>query len=185
LTVEGTELKRWDARSGRLLDAEPLPGQLNQWAVNPELLVSTSPRGDLVALLLDSTDAKESRRPHQVVVYRFHDGSRAVEHALSPFAAEGAYGIAWSPSADWFAAYGHSSSVVVQAVHDVRITRRLQHDGSRIDDGVRWAAFSQDGRWLVTGSCDRTAKVWDVPSGVLLADLAHPREVCCKRSRIC
>ena len=30
------------------------------------------------------------------------------------------------------------------------------------------AAFSKDGKWLVTGSRDNNARVWDVASGKLL-----------------
>lgn len=39
-------------------------------------------------------------------------------------------------------------------------------------DSVISAAYSKDGKWLVTGSKDNTARVWDVASGKLLVLLA-------------
>jgi WD40 repeat protein len=48
----------------------------------------------------------------------------------------------------------------------------------RHDDWVTYVAFSPDGRWVVTTSCDRTAKIWEVPMATSpapswLADLAE------------
>ncbi len=48
----------------------------------------------------------------------------------------------------------------------------LKHDG-----WVYSVAFSPDGKLLATGSNDNTAKVWEMPSGVLLATLKHGSSV--------
>lgn len=39
---------------------------------------------------------------------------------------------------------------------------------------IRWAAFSADGRQLVTASPDRCVLVWDVPTLGLLRQVAVP-----------
>ncbi len=44
----------------------------------------------------------------------------------------------------------------------------LKHDA-----GVNSVAFSPDGKLLATGSYDKTAKVWEMPSGRLIATLKH------------
>jgi eukaryotic-like serine/threonine-protein kinase len=44
-------------------------------------------------------------------------------------------------------------------------------------DAMTAAAFSPDGRWLVTGSNDRTARLWETSTGRQLAELPHRDEV--------
>ena len=45
---------------------------------------------------------------------------------------------------------------------------QVLHTLSGHTDSVDSAAFSKDGKWLVTGSRDNNARVWDVASGKLL-----------------
>lgn len=49
---------------------------------------------------------------------------------------------------------------------------RLEHLGP-----VRAVAFSPDGKWLGTGSGDRTARLWETTTGREVARLDHPEEV--------
>ena len=48
----------------------------------------------------------------------------------------------------------------------------LKHDGS-----VSSVTFSPDGKLLATGSSDNTAKVWEMPSGNLIATMRHDGSV--------
>jgi hypothetical protein len=127
-----------------------------------------------VAVLLDPD---KKTRAHQVVVLQFESTAFDALDARSPFSVEGGYGFVWSGDRRWFAAFGHSADVVVVAATDARLTRTLEHGGSLIDDGVRWAVFDQEGKTLLTCSCDRTARLWDVTSGVKLATYEHPSGV--------
>lgn len=170
VSVSDMQLRRWDTGTGRLLQEKRLLAPLNPWA-QTKFTVRPSPRGDLVAVLLDP----DKKTTYQVVVLQFESTSFDALDVRSPFSAEGAYGFAWStnepPS---YAMFGHSADVVVVVGSDTRLTWTLKHSGSRIDDGVRWAVFGPDGKTLLTCSCDRTARLWDVASGVMLETYEHP-----------
>ena len=43
--------------------------------------------------------------------------------------------------------------------------------------GVNAVAFSPDGRWVVSGSYDKTAGVWDAATGREIARMTHDDEV--------
>lgn len=174
-SVSGLQLRSWNTRTGKVLHEKRLPAPLNPWVARPESALRPSPQGDLVAVLLDpNTDT----HAHQVVVLQLESTAFDTLDARSPFSCEGAYGCVWSADEPRsFAAFGHSAKVVVIASSDVRLTRTLEHGGSLIDDGVRWAVFGPGGKTLVTCSCDRTARLWDVARGVLLATYEHPQGV--------
>jgi hypothetical protein len=175
VSVSGVQLSRWNTRTGKLLHEKRLPAPLNPRVARPEFALRPSPQGDFIAVLLD-TDPKT--RAHQVVILQFESTAFDALDARSPFSVEGAYGCVWSSDERrWFASFGHSAKVVIVAASDSRLTRTLEHDFSRIDDGVRWAVFGPKGKTLVTCSCDRTARVWDVASGALLTTYVHPLEV--------
>ena len=172
VTVSGVQLRRWDTRTGKPLQEKRLPAPLNPWVARPDFALRPSPEGDLVAVLLDPDKEKHA---HQVVVLRFDAATFDVLDARSPFSGEGAYGVVWSAGEQRrFAAFGHSADVVIVTANDTRIERTVKHAGSLIDDGVRWAVFAPGGRTLLTCSCDRTARLWDVRSGARLATYEHP-----------
>ncbi|WP_291176141.1 Ig-like domain-containing protein, partial [Hyphomicrobium sp.] len=51
----------------------------------------------------------------------------------------------------------------------IEIVAQISHTG-----GIGSVAVSQDGRWMVSGSEDKTAKIWDTRSGLLLRSLNAP-----------
>ena len=68
----------------------------------------------------------------------------------------------------------------------VRTARRASETASgrplwRLDGHTRWvqsAAFSSDGKRLVTASQDTTARIWDIKTGLPIAELyGHTRPV--------
>ena len=68
---------------------------------------------------------------------------------------------------------GAGEARVFDAATGQPVTPPLAHDKP-----VRTAAFNLDGGRVVTASADGTARIWEVPSGKLLATLRHEREVC-------
>ncbi len=54
---------------------------------------------------------------------------------------------------------------------------RLLHTLEGHTASVRAADFSRCGSWLATAGSDRTARVWDLESGLLVATLDHPGQV--------
>jgi WD40 repeat protein len=74
------------------------------------------------------------------------------------------------------ASRSYRSSVRIYDVASARpVSPNLEH---RVMQGVIAAAFSADGKMLLTGSGDRTARLWSVPAGKPLGGpLAHPAQV--------
>jgi WD40 repeat protein len=79
------------------------------------------------------------------------------------------YPLAFSPTGKWWlvVASGHidvdqETPGYLLDTHTWRVVAKLDGHLNRIHT----AAFSADGRWLVTGSADRKAIVWDLTRGV-------------------
>ena len=67
----------------------------------------------------------------------------------------------------WLSPASDAEAELVRAAHASRLTAQL--DGH--EDRVNSAAFSADGKQVVTGSHDRTARIWDVATGKQIARL--------------
>jgi WD40 repeat protein len=79
------------------------------------------------------------------------------------------YSIAWSPDAKTLATTHDEGTLQLRDAWDLSSVRELKGHLRKI-----WhAAFSPDGRSLVSGSVDTTARVWDVKTGELRYVLTH------------
>jgi WD40 repeat protein len=79
------------------------------------------------------------------------------------------YSAAWSPDDTTLATTHDSGILQLRDVRDLSSVRELKGHVNRI-----WlAAFSHDGRSLISGSVDTTARIWDVKTGELQHVLNH------------
>lgn len=93
----------------------------------------------------------------------------------------------FSPDGRRLLTVAHNNTARVwDAVTGGAITPLLRHESGAVRPGELfagmhplWADFSPDGRRVVTGSVDKTARVWDVETGVpITIPLVHPDWVC-------
>jgi WD40 repeat protein len=79
------------------------------------------------------------------------------------------YSAAWSPDDTTLATTHDNGILQLRDVRDLSSVRELKGHVNRI-----WlAAFSHDGRSLISGSVDTTARIWDVKTGELQHVLNH------------
>ncbi|MBP2356612.1 WD40 repeat protein [Kribbella aluminosa] len=79
--------------------------------------------------------------------------------------------IAYSPTGRYFATGSADAHPYLWDLSHNGQRRQLADDRDGHTDEVRAVAFSPDGTRLISGGADRTAKIWSVPDGKLLASL--------------
>jgi WD40 repeat protein len=79
------------------------------------------------------------------------------------------YSAAWSPDDSTLATTHDNGLLQLRDVRDLSSVRELKGHVNRI----WYAAFSPDGRSLISGSVDTTARIWDVKTGELRHVLNH------------
>lgn len=150
---DGPRLWRWRAGAPRSLP--PPRGESRR----PELagaacLLAFSPGGERLAGALRSD-----------VLAVWTTGTARLQRSI-PIDPTGVMAFDWSPDARELVAAAGMRAVVVPARAGAE-QRPLQGHG----ESVVAADFSADGRWIVTGSYDGTARVWDAETGTLRAEL--------------
>jgi WD40 repeat protein len=170
-------LKLWDARTGRLLGALPYNPErsmrLHPWYRS----LAFSPDGSLLAVPNTSGSiefwgtAPFGPRSVQKVHDPGEPRSTLTAVAFSPDGwtmatggEDGAVRLWVVPTAPARPAAAKAAPRAAEPVGEVR--RFVGHD-----EGVASVAFARDGRRIVTGSGDRTARVWDVATGAELLKL--------------
>ena len=112
--------------------------------------IAAAPHGKIVA---SSSDDGE---------LRVWDIGGASQRSINVGGSPGGWGLAFDPTGSTIA-IGLASGRI--RLYDTR-TLALKTEFSTAHDGnISRLAFSHDGRWLASGSSDRTARVWDVASG--------------------
>lgn len=157
----GTELKVWDARTGKLLHDLSEPDQP---------IFTPSARGWSVAFSPDGTrivagGGKCSKSLSDAVkVVDARSGKVLLEMKTNKHAV---LGVSFSPDSQRIVTANADSTATVWDAASGSLLLELKGHVA----GVLSAAFSPDGTRIVTGSADRTLKVWDVRTGTALVEL--------------
>jgi WD40 repeat protein len=176
-TLRGHALNIWRVAfspNGKLIASSSFDRTIKLWAADSGALLRTltghkqavvglafSPAGDLIASGSDDSSVK---------LWRVSDG-RLLKTLTG--GTDHVYTVAFSPDGQWLASGGREpvwdhfvanlggspgTTVRLWRVRDGALQQRL---GEHEND-VRSVAFSADGRWLVTSSEDKTAKLWQL-----------------------
>jgi WD40 repeat protein len=157
----------WDPETGAVQSQlPPLPTLVSHLALSPDRRWLAATVGERAIVLLRDVESGRAVQPPltnaaPVVNTQFSpDGRRLAVTATS--------GI----TEVWDLPSGPTGPEAPDRPYAVRRQHADRHEG------VVWMAqFSQNGRWLLTASNDRTARVWDVESGKVLREFRHQKPV--------
>jgi len=162
----GDEISRFDVRANRLLDTAYIrdlsPGNIDKLAYLPD--------GDLIASAWGGpAGADHQRGPGKIVIL-----NAAHLHITRSYPTPGVTAIAVSPDGKLLGVGRDDGSVSLMPL----ATGRARLLGRHAPLGGVWsAAFTPDGRSLVTTSADHTTIVWDIRSGTQLDALTGQSDI--------
>jgi len=89
------------------------------------------------------------------------------------------YGIAWSPDDKQLLTASYDRSMKLWNAADGKLAREFKGFKEKEfekghHDGVFSAAFSPDGKFIASGSSDRTVKLWNVADGTVVREFVNP-----------
>jgi WD40 repeat protein/serine/threonine protein kinase len=146
-------LRIWDVATAQLRREIAAAGSVQYLAISP----------DGVRIAVTTYDQETE---HSLHVFEVASGGEV-------FRARGA-GLAYSPDGKWLA--GRSADQKTLILWDAR-THQLSAQWTGHTDAIHSAAFSPDGRRLLSASKDRTVRLWDVDSGKSRELRGHTDEV--------
>jgi hypothetical protein len=150
-------LKLWDTKSGELIRPlrAPVPYQVEAAGFVP---------GDLrVVAQVTVRKAPNSHFIPKLMVWDAQSGEMLRENALG---FNSYTPIAFSPDGKFIAGGSVEDALVISA-EELSVTLKLKGHS----DSVQAVAFSADGTHLISGSYDRTVKVWEIATGRLVRTL--------------
>jgi WD40 repeat protein len=140
----------WDANSGEEIWQYNHPEEITAVAFSPDGKYVVSCSGD------------EYDKMHRVV---FHDLDNGVADKSIADIKKMVYNIVFSPDSKSFVVC--SEDPVIKLYTSSSLKPKLEFQGH--EDQVRSAFFTEDGKYLVSGSADGSCKIWDAKKGELLA----------------
>jgi WD40 repeat protein len=162
---DGSEVKVWDARTGKLLRDLTKPhhqrmGMPSMGMLGARVSVAFSSDGKrfVVAGVPVTTTMNEG-----VTVYDAKTGATLLEMGNN----DGPRSVAFSRDGARIATGNYNKSVTIWDAETGKVLLELKGHTSDVNS----VAFSPDGTRIVTGSQDKTAKVWDARTGMILAEL--------------
>ena len=147
--------KLWDINSGAVLRS-----YVGHTAAVRALTVSPNERW------LASAGASKEDGDGTLRIWNFATGAEQSKYFPMP---GWTYSAAWSPDDSTLATTHDNGLLQLRDVRDLASVRELKGHVNRI----WYAAFSPDGRSLISGSVDTTARIWDVKTGELQHVLNH------------
>ena len=163
--VTGTNngMKLWDVRTGRILRS--LSGSMIlSVSFSPDSRYVLTAGDQSTARLLDVSTGKEVRI--FTSPYNPKPGSKPESDSGYIYAA------IFSPDGKYVVTSGYGAAVM----WDVRTGREIRTFQGH-SDMIRSVVFSLDGRYLATGSGDKTVKVWEVATGRKIVSFKEPTHV--------
>jgi WD40 repeat protein len=158
---------------GRVFATGAVDGSVALWRVGSDSPVRTiSTPSPVTALSFDRTTLLAASGTHVRLVDVRTGRAKSVDLSAGVLAA------ALDPTGHVFAVatrLGKSTTASIRSTRTGRVVKELH------ESGIRSFAFSPDGRLLVTGSRDRTARIWDASTGRLLHVLPHQGYVLAER----
>ena len=154
------------------------------WKVASDAPTKNFPHPNLVDVVLYNKDGSQLVTGGHDGVIRIFDTAKGAQlkainaHVTQP-QPSAVYCLAWSPDYKQIVSGSYDRSLKIWDAAGGNLVREFKgHDEKTSPkghhDGVLTVAYSPDGKYLVSGSSDRTIKMWNVADGTVLREFINP-----------